>query len=87
MFREQRFFTIIWGRNSFDQNWKINKAVAIVNVGVKLFTQRLTDETKLTALDAQLEVISAMHNNILGSGHFDLSTEKSDIAVGELAFA
>lgn len=41
---------------------------------------KLTGEFKLSVLDAQLEVINAEANNILGTNHFVPVTERSDVA-------
>ena len=46
--------------------------------------KNLEGDLALSALEARLECLSA-GNDILGSSHFDLVTEQSDIIVGQLS--
>lgn len=68
------------GPNGID--WRESVMISLVTVGKT--TTTITAELELSALDAQLEVISAEANNLIGSGHFNLVTERSDIEVTAL---
>ena len=72
------------GVNCIDWQRIRNKTVVIVDVDEKLSINALNGK-QLTALDAKLEVLNAMANNLLGANHFSLATEYSDVEVGELA--